>query len=230
MTALPPRARNRMAKERRILDSALKVFADQGYSGTSMDAIAALAGVSKPTLYQYFGSKEQLFTAIMVEQRDTMLGAFEEPDGLGLVPELWAFAWHYADTVLRPDFLSLARLIIGEAQRFPEIGRAYQAAGPERMLAGMMDYLSARKAEGRLEFDDAEMAAEDLWGLILSAPRNRALHDPENMPGRADLHRFITNGLRVFLKAYSTNPADDLAQLQALCEQGPTQETHRGTP
>ena len=225
MTALPPRARNKLAKERRILDAALKVFAEQGYSGASMDAIAALAGVSKPTLYQYFGGKEQLFTAIMVEHRDTMLGAFEEPDGLGLVAELWAFAWHYADTVLRPDFLSLARLIIGEAQRFPEIGRAYQAAGPERMLQGMMDYLSARKAEGRLTFDDAEMAAEDLWGLILSAPRNRALHDPENLPSRTDLHRFVTNGLRVFLKAYSTDPDRDLAELKALSEQGPSQET-----
>ena len=226
MTALPPRTLNRLAKERRIMEAALKVFADQGYSGTSMDAIAALAGVSKPTLYQYFGSKEQLFAAIMVAQRDSMLGAFEEPDGLGLVAELWAFAWHYADTVLRPDFLSLARLIIGEAQRFPEIGRAYQAAGPERVLRGMMDYLSAKRAEGSLSFDDAELAAEDLWGLILSAPRNRALHDPANLPSRADLHRFISNGLRVFLKAYSTNPANDLAQLNTLCEQGPT----RGTP
>lgn len=227
MTALPPRALNRMAKERRILDSALKVFADQGYSGASMDAIAALAGVSKPTLYQYFGGKEQLFSAIMVEQRDSMLGAFEEPDGLGLVPELWAFAWHYADTVLRPDFLSLARLIIGEAQRFPEIGRAYQAAGPERVLGGMMDYLNAKQAEGRLTFDDAELAAEDLWGLILSAPRNRALHDPQNSPSRAEIHRFVTNGLRVFLKAYSTDPDADLAQLKALSEQGPTST---GTP
>ncbi len=226
MTTLPPRTLNRLAKERRIMEAALKVFADQGYSGTSMDAIAALAGVSKPTLYQYFGAKEQLFAAIMVAQRDSMLGAFEEPDGLGLVPELWAFSWHYADTILRPDFLSLARLIIGEAQRFPEIGRAYQAAGPERVLNGMMDYLNAKRAEGSLSFDDAELAAEDLWGLILSAPRNRALHDPANLATRADLHRFITNGLRVFLKAYSTNPAKDLAQLNALSEQGPT----RGTP
>lgn len=222
MTALPPRARNKQLKERRILEAALKVFAEQGYSGASMDAIAALAGVSKPTLYQYFGGKEQLFAAIMVEQRDTMLGAFEEPDGLGLVAELWAFSWHYADTVLRPDFLSLARLTIGEAQRFPEIGRAYQAAGPDRVLRGMMDYLSAKRAEGRLAFDDAELTAEDLWGLVLSAPRNRALHDPTNLPSRADLRRFILNGLAVFLKAYSTNPGHDLAQLNALAAQSPT--------
>jgi len=80
----------------------------------------------------------------------------------------------------------------------------------------MMDYLTAKRAEGRLSFDDAELAAEDLWGLILSAPRNRVLHDANALPSRADLHRFITNGLRVFLKAYSTNPAADLADLTAL--------------
>jgi hypothetical protein len=89
-----------------------------------------------------------------------------------------------------------------------------------------MAYLSAKRAEGRLAFDDAELAAEDLWGLILSAPRNRALHDAANLPRRADLHRFITNGLRVFLKAYSTDPGQDLAQLQALSAEGPTPRGH----
>ena len=143
MNTLAPRARNRLAKERRILDSALKVFADQGYYGTSMDAIAALAGVSKPTLYQYYGSKEQLFSVIMQEQRDAMLGAFEEPDGLGMVPELWAFAWHYADTVLRPDFLSLARLTIAdEAESASEAvqlarGKQYDLALLDSALADM---------------------------------------------------------------------------------------------
>jgi hypothetical protein len=46
------------------------------------------------------------------------------------------------------------------------------------------------------------------------------------LPGRADLHRFITNGLRVFLKAYSTDPGQDLAQLQALAAEGPTPRGH----
>lgn len=49
-----------------------------------------------------------------------------------MVAELYAFSWHYADVVLHPDMLNLARLIIGEAQRLPDIGRAYQASGPTR--------------------------------------------------------------------------------------------------
>ncbi|MDO8984028.1 TetR/AcrR family transcriptional regulator [Cypionkella sp.] len=215
MTAIPQRELNRLAKQRRILDAALAVFAAEGYSGTSMDAIAAKAAVSKPTLYQYFGTKEQLFTEIMLAERNTMLLAFDRP-GTDMVAELHSFAWHYADTVMRPEFLSLARLIIGEAQRFPEIGRAYQAAGPDRVLAGMITYLTRQREAGKLTFDDAELAAEDLWGLILSAPRNQALHLPDRIPTREQLARYINNGLRVFLKAYATDPARDLAQLQTI--------------
>ncbi|OYU38811.1 MAG: TetR family transcriptional regulator [Pseudorhodobacter sp. PARRP1] len=215
MTAIPQRELNRIAKQRRILDAALSVFAAEGYSGTSMDAIAAKAAVSKPTLYQYFGTKEQLFTEIMLAERNTMLLAFDHP-GTDMVAELHSFAWHYADTVMRPEFLSLARLIIGEAQRFPEIGRAYQAAGPDRVLAGMITYLTRQRDAGKLAFDDAELAAEDLWGLILSAPRNQALHLPDRIPTKPELARYIHNGLRVFLKAYATDPAKDLAQLQTI--------------
>jgi len=142
-----------------------------------------------------------------------------------MVADLHAFAWDYADTVMRPDMLSLARLIIGEVQRFPEIGRQFQESGPDRLLQGMMAWLDARRAEGLLSFDDAELAAEDLWGLILSAPRNQALHRPDRVPARADLQRYIDNGLRVFLRAYSTQPETDLAALRALTELPPPPPT-----
>ena len=220
MTEVPRRQFNRKAKERRILDAALSVFAATGYSGASMDAIAANAEVSKPTLYQYFGSKEQLFAAMMLEKRDEMLGVFDNPSP-SLVRDLVDFAWHYAQTVMRPDLLSLARLIIGEAQRFPQIGRAYQASGPDHMLAGIMDYLTRRRSEGALDFADAELAAQDLWGLILSAPRTQALYIPDAIPDRAALARYINNGLRVFLKAYSAVPEADLAELAALTKGDP---------
>ncbi len=220
MTGVPRRQFNRKAKERRILDAALSVFAATGYSGASMDAIAAEALVSKPTLYQYFGSKEQLFAAMMLDKRDEMLGVFDNPSP-SLVRDLVDFAWHYAQTVMRPDLLSLARLIIGEAQRFPQIGRAYQASGPDHMLAGIMDYLTRRRSEGALDFADAELAAQDLWGLILSAPRTQALYIPDAIPDRAALARYINNGLRVFLKAYSAAPEADLAELAALTKGDP---------
>lgn len=216
MTALSRRAQNRIERTQRILDGALRVFAEAGYSGTTMDAVAAAVGLSKPTLYQYFDSKETLFQAMMLGQRDRMMTVFEHPSQAGMVHDLHAFAWDYADGVMQPEMLSLARLIIGEVQRFPEIGRAYQASGPDRLLAGIIGYLSAQRDAGRLAFEDAELAAQDLWGLILSAPRTQALYRPDAVPGRAELARYILNGLRVFLRAYSTDPARDLEQLEAL--------------
>ncbi|MBZ7927187.1 TetR/AcrR family transcriptional regulator (plasmid) [Ensifer adhaerens] len=216
MTALPKRQQNRILRERRILDAALVVFSQKGFVSASMDDIAAEAGLTKPTLYQYFPSKDELFTAMMTEERDHMLESFEYPSASGMVAELYAFSWHYADVVLRPDMLNLARLIIGEAQRLPDVGRAYQASGPDRVLAGMIAYLERQRATGLIVFDDAELAAEDLWGLILSAPRNRALHIPDAVPDRATIERYIRNGLRVFLRAYSTAPDKDLAALSSL--------------
>jgi AcrR family transcriptional regulator len=220
MIALPRRQQNRLNRERAILDAALKVFAAQGYSGATMDAVANEAGLTKPTLYSYFPSKDDLFQAMMLAKRDLMLDVFDHPSG-SMVVDLHGFAWAYADTVMRPDMLSLARLIIGEVARFPEIGRAYQASGPDHLLRGIMRYLATQRNAGRLAFDDAELAAQDLWGLILSAPRTQALHMPDALPDRAILNRYITNGLRVFLKAYSTTPAQDLDQLAALCRQEP---------
>jgi AcrR family transcriptional regulator len=182
--------------------------------------VASEAGVTKPTLYSYFPSKESLFQAMMLGERDVMLDVFAHPSG-NMIADLWSFAWAYADTVMRPDMLSLARLIIGEVSRFPEIGRAYQASGPDHLLRGIMRYLEDQREAGRLAFDDAELAAQDLWGLILSAPRTQALYMPDAVPDRATLHRYIANGLRVFLKAYSTHPSQDQDQLAALVQQEP---------
>jgi AcrR family transcriptional regulator len=216
MTALPRRQQNRIAKKKRILEAAQTVFASEGYSGATMDAVATKAGLTKPTLYQYFASKEALFAAMMTARRDDMLLAFEAPKQASMVAQLYAFAWAYADTVMRPDLLSLARLIIGEAQRFPEIGQTYQASGPDRVLAGMMDYLTAQRDAGRLVFEDAELAAQDLWGLILSAPRTLALYKPDDPPARTEVARYLENGLRVFLRAYSVDAAGDVAELDKV--------------
>jgi AcrR family transcriptional regulator len=227
MTALPKRKQNRQDRERRILDAALKVFAAMGYSGATMDAVAAEAGLTKPTIYSYFPSKESLFQGMMLGKRDRMLDVFEHPSPEGMVQDLHTFAWDYADTVMRPDMLSLARLIIGEVQRFPEIGRAYQASGPDHVLRGIMRYLTARRDDGLLVFDDAELAAQDLWGLVLSAPRTQALYMPDATPDRATLARYVANGLRVFLRAYSTKPDIHLGQLEAILHAPDSQQvTH----
>ncbi len=206
----------RREKHSRILDAALIEFSRNGFSGASMQAIAERARVSKPTLYQYFGQKNTLLAAVLDEGKSELLAPLENIEDKRLVEVLWQFSWAYADFVLRPDMLSLARLIIGEAEHLPNVARDYQHKRPMKALAGIETYLREQKAVGLLDFDDTEMAAQHLWSLILSAPREHHLHDPAEKLDQGELARYITNGLIVFLRAYSTNVEADIALLAHL--------------
>lgn len=208
-----PKSTKRAAKHARILDAALQEFSTNGYSGASMQAIADRAEVSKPTVYQYIGQKEDVFRAVLEQGRSTILAPFANADGASLVTVLWRFAWSYADYVLRPDTLAISRLMIGEATRVPDVVRQYQQTGPAQVLGGIIDYLEAQTQTGHLRMDRPEEAAEHLWSLILSGPRNHALHFPQDRIEQAVLEASIRGGLRVFLTSYAASP--DIA-LKAL--------------
>ncbi len=213
---LSRRESNKLEKEQRILAAALRVFSSQGYSGAVLDHIAAEAGVSKPTLYQYFGNKEALFSAVLDDATGQILQPFTKTAGKPMVTVLLDFGFHYADFVLRPDLLSLTRLVIGEAERFPEIRQNYYRSSPQQALSGIIAYLQTPTAEGKLEVEDFELAANDLWSLMLSTPLDLYLHIPDLAMSPAEIHRYLFNGIRVFLKAYSTNADADLTELEAF--------------
>ena len=70
--------------------------------------------------------------------------------------------------------------------------------------------------QGRLVFEGADLAAQDLWGLVLSGVRTRALYEPEWVPETDEISRAVNNGLRVFLRAYSADVEADLVQLETV--------------
>lgn len=210
-----PKIAKKSAKRARILAAALSEFSKNGYSGASMQAIATRAEVSKPTLYQYIGQKDDIFRAVLDQGRAIILAPFEQTADKDLVSVLWDFSWAYADYVLHPDNLSIARLIIGEAERVPEIARQFHEAGPAKAQAGIAAYLEQQLDNGLLCFDEAELAAEHLWSLILSGPRNHAFHFPHDVQSKAKIEASIFNGLQVFLRAYSAKPNEHLALLEA---------------
>lgn len=219
----------RQAKSQRIVDAALAEFSSNGFDGVSMAKIADRASVSKPTLYQYFGDKEQLFAAVLQEGCDHIMMPLTSPQG-NLVDRLWQFSWTYAEFVLRPDMLSLARLVLGECSRRPEIAKAYHDAGPGRALKGLMAFVQECNSLGQLEVDDVELAAHDLWSLILSGPRDHYLHFVTERPTQGELLRSIAHGLTVFIKVYSTDSQTDLQKLTAkVGEARATDRDSRGT-
>ncbi|MCF6171033.1 MAG: TetR/AcrR family transcriptional regulator [Bacteroidales bacterium] len=85
MSPRTPQQLEQIRKERRkaITDTALEVFAEHGYESASISKIAKKAGVSKGLMYNYFESKEDLLTSIMMEGMGEMLQMFDtDKDGI----------------------------------------------------------------------------------------------------------------------------------------------------
>jgi TetR/AcrR family transcriptional repressor of mexJK operon len=197
----PRSARKRAA----ILHAATTVFLRNGYVGTSMDEIAALAAVSKQTVYKHFADKESLFSEIVtgtVDEAGDRVHAevLALADSGDVAADLRDLARRQLALVMQPRVLQLRRLVIGEAGRFPELGRTFYERGPGRTLEALSAAFARLAAAGALKLDDPAVAAEHFNWLVMSIPLNRAmlLGDDE----QPDLDRYADEGVRVFLAAY----------------------------
>jgi TetR/AcrR family transcriptional regulator, mexJK operon transcriptional repressor len=194
------------ATKARILDAALDAFVLDGYTGTSTDAIAAAAAASKQTVYKYFGDKEGLFRAIVTDLVGRVHGSIvrldidDYDDGEQVVRGLSRLLM---DSILDRRVQRFRRLVIAEAARFPDLGRAYYEGAFEHTIGIMAELLAGAGTRGWLQIDEPRLAANHLAGLLLWIPSNRMM-----MTGRldtitdAELESVLEAGIRVFLAAY----------------------------
>lgn len=149
-----PRRERIAAKKEVILDAALDVFLKEGFAGASMERVAAAATVSKMTVYRHFESKEALFLATINRHCDQIYNvemhsparSYEEAR-----QALLAFGWTFINTIFADDVMALWRMLVGEVQRFPQIGAHFYDVAPyrtiaviERILSGIMPPAEAR--------------------------------------------------------------------------------------
>lgn len=195
-------------KRRAILDAATEVFLQKGYLATNMDEIAALAAVSKQTVYKNFPGKETLFVEIVssVTNRASDRVHNEMPDlaeGEDIADYLRRYAYRQLAIVLTPRVMQLRRLVIGEVGRFPELARALFEGGPRRAMAAIAVLFERLAARGLLAIDDPAVAASQFNWLIMGEPLNRAmLLGDEAIAKPAELRRHAAAGVRVFLASY----------------------------
>ena len=195
-------------KRRAILQAATTVFLRNGYLGTSMDEIAALAGVSKQTVYKHFTDKERLFSQIVTAtvneladpDHDEVLNLRDTGD---LERDLRDFARRQLGAVMQPRLLQLRRLVIAEAGRFPQLGRLFYERGPGRTIDALAAMFQRLASRGVLELDDARIAAAHFNWLVMSIPLNQALLLGDDQPATpAELDSYADAGVRAFLAAY----------------------------
>jgi AcrR family transcriptional regulator len=191
-------------KRRDILNGATAVFRRRGYHGTSMDAITESTGISKPTLYRHFASKEELFKAIMQAEAERIGVRLE--DGLhdtGSVEErLNRFARIYAQVVLEPDVMAMARIVIGLAHEMPELSHHYYDAAHHVTTDACLRLFERMRERGDLVIDDLELASEQFRALVLTSYYGPLLYRPTRKPSGRGLEYTIRRGVEVFLRAY----------------------------
>ena len=198
-------------KRRAILDAAATLFLREGYLATSMDQIAAAASVSKQTVYKQFADKQSLFCEIVTGTVAEISDPVAEQvaslrDSTDLAADLRGLARALLAQVLQPRMMQLRRLVIGEAGRFPELGRLFYDSGPGRTIDALATVVESLAARGTLRLQDPRLAAEQFNWLVMSAPLNRVmLCGDAELPPQADLDRYADAGTWAFLAAYGAN-------------------------
>ena len=195
-------------KRRAILDAAAEIFLQHGFLGTSMDDVAARAAVSKQTVYKQFASKEALFVEIVRSMTDQAGGRVQREmrdphDKEQLAAELLAYAERQLAIVMTPRLMQLRRVVIGEAGRFPELGKALYEGGPGRAIAGLSAAFARWADRGLLVMNGSLVAATHFNWLIMGEPINQVmLLGDKAIPSAAARRRHAADAVRVFLAAY----------------------------
>lgn len=192
------------AKRRQILEGARRVFLASGFDAASMGEIARAAGVSKGTLYVYFDSKESLFEALTLSEREGLAEALfrmdeTDPDVRGVMTRLGI---SFLEMMLRPEHVSSVRMVIGAADRFPRIGRVYFEAGPQVGCGRLGAYLDKQVAAGRLVIADTQAAASQFLSITSGTLFRRALFAVSDGFSDAEIRREVDGAVAVFFAAY----------------------------
>ena len=197
-------------KRRQIIAAATEHFLADGYERTSMDDIAKTAGVSKQTVYQHFETKAALLSEVVQSvigdtgaEADAPIAKLGETDDL--TRDLRVYARAQLRAVIQPAPMRLRRLIVAEAQTFPDLARLFYELGPQSAIDQLTVAITRLHDRRLIAAPDARRAASDLNWLVLSDAINRAMFLGIDDP--LTEHQIRTHGdhaCTTFLSAYRT--------------------------
>jgi TetR/AcrR family transcriptional repressor of mexJK operon len=197
-----------------IIRAATEVFVRHGYLGATTDEVAARASVSKQTLYKHFPDKKHLFAEVILDTAVQVVDGLSDAvastlqDAQDVRKALRDLADGFLRGLLQPDVVRLRRLIIAEADRFPEIGRAWYERGFERILPVLGDAMRGLADRGLLHnLNDPTLAAYQFAGLVMYHPMNQVMFaGTDALPPADKLNRIADSAVDVFLAAYGQEP------------------------
>ncbi|RWM10361.1 TetR/AcrR family transcriptional regulator [Mesorhizobium sp.] len=202
-----PAAGQDPVKRAQIIEGARRVFIDKGFEAASMNDITREAGVSKGTIYVYFANKEELFEALIEEERGTifknMYDVLDHADDLR--ETLVKFGKVLVMKITSAKVIQAQRTVIGASDRIPELGARFYERGPKRGHDKFVTFLDAAIERGLLEVEDVDLAAYQFTDLCLAGLFRQCIFSYRSKaPTQAEIDHVVRSGVNVFLKAYGT--------------------------
>ena len=192
-------------KAEAILCAASVLFLTNGFQGTSMDAVAQSAGVSKQTVYSHFANKEELFQAC-ISKKVAGYGFAETAlvDDSDLRTALLAIARQFADLLFDPQVVAMHRVVMGEAASQPRIAALFFDSGPLRTKSAVCDFLSKQVAAGRLSIDPDKIvyAAVQLMNMAVGMYQLQFLLGLRDSVDESELSQHLDRAIDDFLCLY----------------------------
>lgn len=193
-----------LAKREAIIIAAMRHFFASGFAATSIEQVAADAGVSKVTVYSHFGDKQALFVAAVENQcRQISSELSIEPATAGTLRERLTMIGEAIVAFLsRPEVMQFDRRIAAETEHDPQLGLTFLAAGPHRLRKNLAEQLCAMNAAGEVRLLDFDLAAEQFVSMCKGMGDLERLFGYRPDPAR-DRER-IEGAVEVFCRAYGT--------------------------
>jgi AcrR family transcriptional regulator len=199
--------RSNIAKRLSVLEAAAMVFCRDGFSSASIELIAAEAQVSRQTIYNHYGDKEKLFTAVVKDMTEranagiyTTLASF--PDNPSdIEADLIEFAVRLArNCMCNRDCTLLRKLIHAEGERYPALFAPWREFGPERSWAAIAARFAKLHHAGHLRIDNPDIAARQFQALVNADLYVSVILGEK--PSEAELRAAATTAVKTFLRAY----------------------------
>ncbi|UNK29972.1 TetR/AcrR family transcriptional regulator [Serratia plymuthica] len=196
------------ARRLQFVMAAGKLFIDHGFASVTMESVAAQAGSSKVTLYNYFSSKDALFEAYVIEAGKRLMERLLDAPAKGQTLDdiLHHLGMSYLELVTAPDIVALNRLIIGEVGRFPELARMFYGLGPKKTVSYIGDVMSELMAKKLIRQADVRMLSLHFKVLCEAGIVERTLWGVDPLPtDTLALEASVTTATQAFIRLYA-NP------------------------
>lgn len=193
-----------LTKRAAILDAAAELFTLHGFEGVTMDAVAQHAGVSKATVYNHYGNKEQLFQQAIGAYCDKHLNAtfFNQMTGADPQKELKDIGIAFCKVIYSAEAIALNRIVISESFRDNTMAALFYKCAPEPVCEKMEQYLTQLQNNQVLQFNDSHRAASVFFSLFREEQYNKLTLNLRDSITDAEIEALAAENAAIFLKIY----------------------------